>query len=111
MVSVGREIRVRLVERVGALHRVISLEAERCVHDRAAVALGQNEPVAVLPVGILRVDVHDLAVQNGHCVRHRHRAANVTKTAGRDHLERFQTDFRRKHTQLVQFLLIHCFPP
>ena len=110
-VGMRREIRVRLVERVRALHRVISLEAERRIHNRAAVSLGQNEPVAVLPAGILRVDVHDLAVQNGHCVRHRHRAANVTKTAGRDHLKRFQTDFRRKHTQLVQFLLIHCFPP
>lgn len=35
----------------------------------------------------------------------------MAEAARRDHLERFQTDFRRKHTQLVQFLLIHCFPP
>ena len=110
-VGMRREIRVRLVERVRALHRVISLETERRIHDRAAVSLGQNEPVAVLPAGILRVDMHNLAIQHRHSIRHRHRAAHMAEAARRDHLERFQTDFRRKHTQLVQFLLIHCFPP
>ena len=48
------------------------------VEGRPRVALGQDEAVSVLPVGILPVDVHHIVVENRHDLDGGKRAAVMT---------------------------------
>ena len=106
-VGMGREICARLVQRIRRFHRIVSLEAEGRIHNRTAMSLGQYKPVTIFPARVLRVNLHDIAVQYSHGICHGHRAADMTKTARTNDLQCLQTNFRCKHTQIMQFLLVH----
>ena len=61
-VGVAGESGVGMVQGIGLLHGIEAHEAEGGVGHRAGVALGEDQPVPVLPSGILGVKLHDLAV-------------------------------------------------
>ena len=64
-VGMGREVGVRLVERIRILQRIETLQAEGSVHCRAGMSLGQYAPVTILPAGVLRINLHYFTIQNG----------------------------------------------
>ena len=68
------------------------------------MALGQDQPIPILPPGVLRVKLHNLSVQDGHQVRQVHGAAHVAEAPGVDDLQGFQPDLSR---QYVALLYIH----
>ena len=108
-VGMGRDIGVRLIERVSLLNRVKALQAKGSIHRRACMALRQYAPVAVFPAGILRIDLHHFAIQHSQCVNDGHRAANVAEAKRADRLQGLQADFLCKYAQLLHlFCFLHC---
>ena len=69
------------------------------------MALGADQLVAVGPLGILNLVVHDLAVQYGQQIAHAQRAADVAEATGLQLLEERDADFR---SELFQFTLFDC---
>ena len=100
-VGVAGGLGVGPVEGVGLLDGIVAHQAEGGIGHRSGVALGQHQPVPVLPAGILGVEFHDLAVENGHQVRKVHGAAHVAEAQGVDDLQRFQPDLRRQNFALL----------
>ena len=105
----GREMGVRLVEGVSVLNRIEALQTEGSVHRRACVTLGHNAPVAILPLGVLRIYLHYRAVKHCQSVRDGHRAADMAETERTDGLEGLKTDLRCKYAKLLHFFcFLHC---
>ena len=67
-VSVAGELGVGLVQGVGLLHGIEAHETEGGISHGSGVALTEHQPVAILPAGVLGIELHDLTVQNGHQV-------------------------------------------
>lgn len=78
---VGVEVHAHLrAGEVEGLEQLLVLKAEVAEQRRVGdgrVALGEDEPVAVLPLRFVDADVHVLVVENGHDVEYRHTAPDV----------------------------------
>ena len=116
-VGVAGELGVRMVEGISFLHGIVAHQAKSGVSHGARVALGQDQPIPILPPGVLRVKLHNLSVQDGHQVRQVHGAAHVAEAPGVDDLQRFQPDLSRQnfalffvHGVFLPFLHLNCTP-
>ena len=103
-VSVAGELGAGLVQGVGLLQGIEAHQAEGGVSHGAGVTLGQDQPVTVLPAGILGIEFHDLSIQDGHQVGQIHGAAHMAETTGVDDLQGLQPDLGRQNFAL---LLVH----
>ena len=64
----------------------VAAHGERRVPDRAGVALGENKAVTVLPLGVGRIEVHQIEVECGDEVGRRQRSSDVPGLGGVDHV-------------------------
>jgi hypothetical protein len=53
-------------------------QIEQAVEEHRGVAVGQHEPVAVQPIWIRRIELHEVPEKNGRDVGHAHRRAGMT---------------------------------
>ncbi|MPN11223.1 hypothetical protein SDC9_158524 [bioreactor metagenome] len=106
-VRVAGKPRVRVVQGVCLLHGIEAHQTVGGVGHRACVALGQHQPVPILPPGIFRIELHDLAVQHRHQLRQIHGPAHMAKAKRVYHLQRLQADLRRQNVQCFRCFFIH----
>ena len=85
-VGMALQARAQLAQRLELLAREIAGMRERCVQRGRRMALRQNEPVAVLPLRLLRIMIHHAAeIQRGEDVGARKRAAGMSASRLGDH--------------------------
>ena len=108
-VGVAGELGVGMVEGISLLHRIVAHDAEGGIGNGAGVTLGQDQPVAVFPAGVLGVKFHDLAIKDGHQVGQIHGAAHMAEPTGVDDLQGLQTNLSCQ--DLAVFLIHRVFLP
>ena len=73
------------------------------------MSLGQDKPIAILPLRIRRIDVHHASVENGQNIRNRNRSANMTKSGMPNRPDRLFADLCAELLQLLEInLLAHA---
>jgi len=77
------------------------LVGQRRVNDRPGMALGKHQPVALRPVGILRLYLHDAVVQGDHDLHQAHHPADVPDTGTADGVRDHVAEFGGKAVQLL----------
>jgi len=77
----------RLAVGVHTLNREEATQRQRGVQRRRSVRLGEDQPVAARPPGIVRPDAQLVEVQHGQQLGHGERAADVPPHAIGDHLD------------------------
>ena len=58
-------------------HILVAGQVEQTVQQHRAMAVGKNEAVAVDPMGVRGVELHELLEEDGGDIRHSHRRAGV----------------------------------
>ncbi len=73
-------------------HVLVAEEVERGIEQHRAVAGRQDEAVAIGPVRVGRIELHDLGEQHRRYVRHAHRQARMTRIGLFDRIHREGAD-------------------
>ena len=105
-VGMRREVGTRLVQGTGLFQRIEALQSQCCICTRACMSLGQNTPVTIFPTRVLRVNLHDIAIEDCHCVCDRHRAAYMSKAKRTDGLQGLNSNFGCEFTESLH---LFCF--
>ena len=106
-VGVAREPRPGLVDRLEPVQREIAGLSQRGVKAGRTVALGQHEPVTILPVRAGGVYAHLSAVENSKNVCDGDRAANMSESGATDGADSAFADLRTERFQCVEIGLCH----
>ena len=89
----ARRLRIELAEVLELVHRqVVAGQVQQRVLQHRAVAVGQDEAVAVEPLRVVRVVVEVIVPEHLGDVRHAHRHARMAGLRGLDRIDGEETD-------------------
>ena len=78
------------------LHREKAALRQCRIHRRARMTFGENQPIAIFPLRILRVNAQDAGVEHRHNLRDRKNRADMTAPADVGHLQPVTADEPRQ---------------
>ena len=84
-----------------------ALARQSGVESRGGVSLGEDEAIAILPLGVGRVYLHFSEIQVGHDVGDGKRSAGMSRGGGVGTVQNAQTDHGGLLLQLCQLCGIH----